>query len=189
LPGDAGACAEDRRAGRPDIPLLDVQSSTTAGALNAIPGLDFKKYPQIMVAPATSRPADSFALTWILLVLSVFREPFGRVAAESLINGIPPLVSDRGGLPQTVRGAGRVLPVPSWLTEKTIALPTEGEVLPWFDAICQLWDDERAYAQASTAARAIADRWYGEPVLRRRHLDHFESFSAVSRFLTNSSAT
>ena len=97
---------------RPDIPLLVVQSATTAGKLNAIPGLDFEKYPHIMAAPATPRPADFFALTRILLVPSVGLESFGRVAAEALINGIPPLVSDRGGLPQTVRGAGRVLPLP-----------------------------------------------------------------------------
>ena len=65
-----------------------------------------------MAAPATPRPADFFALTKILLVPSLFPEPFGRVAAEALINGIPPLVSDRGALPETVAGAGRVLPFP-----------------------------------------------------------------------------
>jgi glycosyltransferase involved in cell wall biosynthesis len=162
-------------ARRPDIPLLVVQSATGAGGLNQLPGLDFRKYPHIMAAPATPRPADFFALTRILLVPSVFREPFGRVAAESLINGIPPLVSDRGGLPQTVRGAGKVLPVPEWLTEKSQELPSEDEVQPWFDAVCDLWDDERAYASASTTARATAERWYGEPVMRQRYLDFFAS--------------
>src|SRR5205814_42728 len=102
-------------ARRPDIPLLVVQSATGAGRLNDIPGLEFGRYPQIMAAPATPRPADFFALTRILLVPSAVRESFGRVAAEALVNGIPPLVSDRGALPQTVRGAGRVLPLPEWL--------------------------------------------------------------------------
>ena len=88
---------------RPDIPILVVQSAAGAGGLNAIHGLDFGRYPHIMAAPATPRPADFFGLTRILLVPSVFREPFGRVAAEALINGIPPLVSDRGALPETVR--------------------------------------------------------------------------------------
>ncbi len=167
-------------ARRPDIPILVVQSATSAGRLNTIPGIDFTKYPHIMAAPATPRPADFFALTRILLVPSVFREPFGRVAAESLINGIPPLVSDRGGLPQTVRGAGRVLPVPAWLTEKTRELPTEDDVQPWFDAICKLWDDERAYAEASTLARATADRWYSESVMRQRYLSYFASLQRGS---------
>ena len=162
---------------RPDIPILIVQSATGAGALNAIPGLDFRKYPHIMAAPATRRPADFFALTKILLVPSAMREPFGRVAAEALINGIPPLVSDRGALPQTVREAGRVLPLPSWMTEQSHALPTADDVRPWFDAVCELWDDERAYRKASEIARQVAERCYSETVMRRRYLDYFGSLN------------
>jgi glycosyltransferase involved in cell wall biosynthesis len=157
---------------RPDIPILVVQSASGAGSLNAIQGLDFGRYPHIMAAPATPRPADFFALTRILLVPSVFREPFGRVAAEALINGIPPLVSDRGALPETVRGAGRVLPLPSWMTEFTTELPTVQEAQPWFDAVCDLWDNERAYAAASEQAREVARRWYDEAVVRQAYVDY-----------------
>lgn len=160
---------------RPDIPILVVQSAASAGGLNAIAALDFGQYPHIMAAPATPRPADFFALTRILLVPSVFREPFGRVAAEALINGIPPLVSDRGALPETVRGAGLVLPLPAWLTESTTELPTVGEAQPWFDAVCELWDDERAYAKASDLARETARRWYAEAVTRQAHLNYLQS--------------
>jgi glycosyltransferase involved in cell wall biosynthesis len=165
---------------RPDIPILVVQSATSAGRLNAIPGLDFRKYPHIMAAPATPRPADFFALTRILLVPSAFREPFGRVAAEALINGIPPLVSDRGALPDTVHGAGRVLSLPAWLTETTTDVPSVEEAQPWFDAVCELWDDERVYAAASNVARAAAEHWYGESVMRRRYLDYFSSLGTSS---------
>jgi glycosyltransferase involved in cell wall biosynthesis len=157
---------------RPDIPILVVQSAASAGGLNAIQGLDFGRYPHIMAAPATPRPADFFALTRLLLVPSVFHEPFGRVAAEALINGVPPLVSDRGALPQTVRGAGRVLPLPSWMTEFTTELPTVEEAQPWFDAVCELWDDERAYARASEEAREVARRWYDETFVRQAHVDY-----------------
>ncbi len=160
---------------RPDIPVLVVQSAASAGRLNAIPGLDFTKYPHIMAAPPTPRPADFFALTRILLVPSMFREPFGRVAAEALINGIPPLVSDRGALPETVRGAGRVLPMPARMNETTQELPTVGEAQPWFDAVCELWDDARAYDAASALARETALRWYDESVMRQRYLDYFTS--------------
>jgi glycosyltransferase involved in cell wall biosynthesis len=160
---------------RPDIPLLIVQSATGAGGLNAIPGLDFKKYPQILVAPATTQPSTYFALTKILLVPSVFNEPFGRVAAEALINGIPPLVSERGGLPETVHGAGRVLPVPAWLNETSETLPSVVEMQPWFDAVCELWDDTAAYDHASKHARMVARRWYSEDVMRQRYLAYFAS--------------
>lgn len=162
-------------ARRPDIPILVVQSAASAGGLNAIPGLDFGRYPHIMAAPATRRPADFFALTRILLVPSVFREPFGRVAAESLINGIPPLVSDRGALPETVRGAGHVLPLPAWLTESATELPTVEEAQPWFDAVCALWDDDRAYTAACELARKTAARWYDEAVMRRTYVNYLQS--------------
>ena len=163
---------------RPDIPVLVVQSAATAGGLNAIAGLDFTKYPQIMAAPATPRPADFFSLTRLLLVPSVFREPFGRVAAEALINGIPPLVSDRGALPQTVRGAGRVLPLPSWMTEKSRTLPSVEDAQPWFDAVCELWDDADSYRSAAARARQAADEWYSEADQRRRYLQYFATLPA-----------
>jgi len=162
---------------RPDIPLLIVQSATGAGGLNAIAGVDFKKHPQIMVAPPTTQPSTYFALTKILLVPSAVDESFGRVAAEALINGIPPLVSDRGALPETVRGAGRVLPLPSWLNETSQMLPSVAEAQPWFDAVCELWDDTDAYKRACDLARDTADRWYGESVMRRRYLEYFAAMA------------
>jgi glycosyltransferase involved in cell wall biosynthesis len=163
---------------RPDIPVLVVQSASAAGPLNAIPGLDFGKYPHIMAAPATPRPADFFALTRILLVPSAFAEPFGRVAAEALINGIPPLVSDRGALPQTVGAGGLVLPLPGWLTPETQELPSKEEVQPWFDAVCGLWDNPARYKEASEVARATAEQYYHERVMRKRYRDYFESLGA-----------
>jgi len=160
---------------RPDIPMLVVQSASTAGALNAILGLDFGKYPQIMAAPATPRAADFFALTRILLVPSVFAEPFGRIAAEALINGVPPLVSDRGALPQTVGAGGLVLPLPAWLTPERQELPSKEEAQPWFEAVCELWDNPARYEEASKVARATAEQHYHERVMRKRYRDYFES--------------
>jgi glycosyltransferase involved in cell wall biosynthesis len=160
---------------RPDIPVLVVQSAGTAGALNNIPGLDFGKYPNIMAAPATPRPADFFALTRILLVPSTAPEAFGRVAAEALVNGIPPLVSDRGALPETVGAGGVVLPLPAWLTPETQDVPSREDVRPWFDAVCGLWDNPARYQEAARAARATAEERYHERVMRKRYRDYFAS--------------
>jgi phenylacetate-CoA ligase len=158
---------------RPDIPILVVQSASEGKLLKEFPEIDFGKYRHIVAGPPTPTPADFFALTRILLVPSVFAEPFGRVAAESLINGIPPLVSNRGGLPETVGGAGRVLPLPDWMQPGTLRLPSEAEATPWYDAVCELWDDQAAYDRASLLARQTADRVYSEPVLKARYLDWF----------------
>lgn len=121
---------------------------------------------------------DFFALTRILLVPSTVAESFGRVAAEALINGIPPLVSDRGALPETVGAGGLVLPLPSWLTPESKDLPSADEVKPWFDAICELWDKPEAYRAATQRARAVGEERYSESVMRKRYLDYFESLGS-----------
>jgi glycosyltransferase involved in cell wall biosynthesis len=168
---------------RPDIPILVVQSGHTAGALNAIPGMDFSRYPQIMAAPAVPTPAEYFALTRVLLVPSVWEEPFGRVAAEAMVNGIPALVSNRGALPHVVGGdagsggGGRVLPVPDWMTPDTTRLPTEAELEPWFAAVCALWDDEAAYDAIGSRARVMAAARYSEAVSRAAHVGYFTSLT------------
>jgi len=167
--------AEMLGSARPDIPMLVIQSATSAAGLNGIPGLDFTKYPHIMAAPATPRPADFFALTRILLAPSTVNESFGRVSAEALINGIPPIVSERGGLPETVGGGGIVVPLPAHITPETRDLPAAEDVRPWFDVVCALWDDAEYYRAASARARAEAVARYDEAVMRRRYLDYFES--------------
>jgi glycosyltransferase involved in cell wall biosynthesis len=172
---------------RPDIPILVVQSGHSGGSLNAIPGVDFSKYPQIMAAPPVPTPADYFALTRILVVPSVWEEPFGRVAAEAMINAIPPLVSNRGSLPHVIGGdfddggGGRVLPIPEWMTFKTTRLPSEQEIEPWYNAVCALWDDPVLYQSVATRARRIAEDRYSESVSRMKHVDYFTSLKLGGR--------
>jgi glycosyltransferase involved in cell wall biosynthesis len=174
---------------RPDIPILVVQSGHSGGSLNAIPGIDFSRYPQIMAAPPVPAPADYFALTRMLVVPSVWEEPFGRVAAEAMINAIPALVSDRGSLPHVVGGdasaggGGRVLPIPSWMSATTARLPTEEEIEPWFAAVCALWDDAAQYEALAERARAIAVARYSEAVSRKLHVDYFTSLKPGGRVL------
>ena len=166
---------------RSDIPIMVIQSGQTAGWLNSIRGVDFTRYPQIMAGPPVPQPADYFALTRILLVPSVWDEPFGRVAAEAMINGIPPVVSNRGSLPHVVGGdhavggGGFVLPVPEWLQPTVNRLPSAAEVERWFNVVCALWDDKDLYVSVATRARELATQRYSEAVSRERHLEYFTS--------------
>lgn len=172
---------------RPDIPILVIQSGRSGGSLNAIPGLDFSKYPQIMAAPPVPTAADYLALTRVLIAPSVWEEPFGRVAAEAMINGIVPIVGNRGSLPHVVGGdaseggGGRVLPIPDWMTPETTALPSEADVQPWYDAVCALWDDAALYRAIAERAREIADERYSEQASRRKHVDYFTSLEPGAR--------
>src|SRR3984885_15932856 len=80
---------------------------------------DLRRHEGIMIAGAVPKPRDIFTNTRVLLVPSVWEEPSGRVVAEALVNGVPPLVSDRGGLAESCNGAGFVLPLPPELTTAT----------------------------------------------------------------------
>ena len=189
---DRALLATGSRARRPDIPVLVVQSGQSGGSLNGIPGIDFGKYPQIMAAPPVPAPADYFALTRLLLVPSVWAEPFGRVAAEAMINGIPPIVGNRGALPQVVGGdfaeggGGRVLPIPDWMTPQTTDVPSEHEIEPWYEAVCALWDDPNFYRSVATRARQIAEERYSEGVSRKQHVDYFTSLKPGGRPIQSS---
>jgi len=134
-----------------------------------------------MAAPAVATPAEYFALTRLLVVPSVWDEPFGRVAAEAMINGIPALVSDRGALPDVIAAdaqggaGGYVLPVPTWMTFETTRVPSEAEVEPWVSAVCALWDDSAHYQRVAARARALAEARYAEAHSRARHVGYFVS--------------
>ena len=75
------------------------------------------------------------------------------VAIEAMINGIPVIGSDRGGIPQTLGAAGFCLPLPDQLTPATQIVPTAKEVEPWFETIIRLWDEQSLYAEQSRLAR------------------------------------
>jgi glycosyltransferase involved in cell wall biosynthesis len=166
---------------RPDIPILVVQSGRSAELLNNISGVDFTKFPQMMASPPVDRPSEFFALTRVLLVPSVWEEPFGRVAAEAMINGIPALVSDRGGLPDVVGcdgsdgGGAIVLRIRADFTKFTTSLPDTAALEPWYNAVCRLWDDGDFYQRVAKRAKQIADDRYREDVLRAAHVRYFES--------------
>ena len=178
---------------RPDIPILVVQSGNSGGALNRIREFDFSKYPQIMAAPPVPTAADYFALTRLLVVPSVWEEPFGRVAAEAMINHIPPLVSERGSLPDVIGGdassggGGRVLPIPAWMSPTTKRVPDEREIEPWYAAVCTLWDDPALYRAIGTRGREIADERYSESVSRKTHVDYFTSLKPGGRCIARGS--
>jgi glycosyltransferase involved in cell wall biosynthesis len=45
----------------------------------------------------------------VVLIPSVWEEPFGRIAVKAGINGIPSIASDSGGLPESVGNGGIII--------------------------------------------------------------------------------
>jgi len=147
---------------RPDIPALIIESRGNAGQLLAIAnhfGVNLAQHESLMLSPGVAKPKDIYAITRLLLVPSLWEEPAGRVAVEAMINGIPPIVSDRGGLPETVGAGGLILPIPDHITPQSNQLPTIDDIDPWLKKIIQLTDDEPLYERHSNEARAAAARY------------------------------
>jgi glycosyltransferase involved in cell wall biosynthesis len=171
----AARLAEELSLRRPDLAMLFVESRGSAGRLvqaGLSSGFDLRRHTNLMLSPALPQPKEIYAATRVLLVPSLWLEPAGRVAAEALLNGIPPIVSDRGGLPEVCNGAGFTLPIPPEITPQA-ARPVEPEaVVPWLDLIARLEDDEAFYQEQSNRARK-AGQIYHPDQLKARYLELF----------------
>ena len=97
--------------------------------------LALRLLPNVEMRPHTSDMRSIYAKTKLLLAPSLFHESFGLVATEAMMNGIPVLASQSGGLPGNVGEGGICLPAPPETQEDWNRLPTEEEMRPWFDAM------------------------------------------------------
>ncbi len=169
--------AEEISLQRPDLAILFVESRGSAGHLvqtGLAAGFDLRRHENLMFSPPVAQPKEIYAATRVLLVPSLWNEPAGRVAAEALLNGIPPLVSDRGGLPEICNGAGFVLPIPAAITPRDTRPADPGAVQPWIDLIARLEDDQEFYLAQSERARQ-AGQIYRPDQLIPRYAGFFES--------------
>lgn len=154
----------DRR--RPDIPLLVVEGRGTADGL-ADAGLDLSGLTNLSRMTNTPDPRAIYAVSRAVLMPSLWRESFGRVAAEALANGVPVLASDRGALPETLGDAGFLFNVPARCTPGGGAVPTAREVAPWLATIERLWDDPSWAAVQRERALEAARHWVENAVVDR----------------------
>lgn len=143
---------------RPDIPLLVVEGRGKADWL-ARTGVDLGGLSNLHVMANTPDPRDFYRVSRALLVPSLWRESFGRIAAEALVNGVPVLASNRGALPEVLAHAGFLFDIPERYTPQSRHAPTAEEVAPWADALIRLWDDDRFYEAERRRCRAAAEAW------------------------------
>jgi len=137
-------------------------------------GFDLRRHRNIQVSPGVPQPMHIYAATRVLMVPSVWEEPSGRVSAEAMLNGVPPIVSDRGGLPEAVGDGGIIEPLPSWLTDKTRIIAGPDHVRGWMDRVLEVMEDDEKRRAWSARARAAADQYLPEN-LAPRYVAFFES--------------
>lgn len=160
---------------RPDIPLLVVEGRATECTLVDC-GIDLRVHRNVSLMRHTSDPRHFWSVTRVSIMPSLCWENQPLVAIEAMINGVPVIGSDRGGVPEALGDGGIVLGLPNRLSPSSRELPTAREVEPWVRAIIALWDDRAWYAEQSHRAIVESRRW--EPdVLESQYIQFFESLS------------
>jgi glycosyltransferase involved in cell wall biosynthesis len=131
-------------ARRPDIafefveswPLRPQQAKNLASSL--------ARLPNVRLLPRTDDMRSVYSRSRLLLMPSQWEEPWGRVAAEAQVSGIPVLASRIGGLPEVVGPGG--------------GLVDPDDLDGWERALSAVWDDKRRYDELAQHARAHAER-------------------------------
>ncbi|MDX2036074.1 MAG: glycosyltransferase family 4 protein [Isosphaeraceae bacterium] len=150
--------AEQLGRSRPDIPILVVEGRGTEATLASC-GIDLRAGGNVFVMSRTRDPRRFWRRTRICLLPSLWWENQPLVAIEAMMNGIPVIGSDRGGIPETLGDAGYILPLPDRLTPSTRSLPEPDEVADWVDAVVRLWDDREFLEDRRGRSLSEARRW------------------------------
>jgi glycosyltransferase involved in cell wall biosynthesis len=175
--------AEEVSIRRPDIPFMVVESRGLGGTLigaGMAGGFDLRRHKNILVSPGVPQPKSFYAATRVLLAPSVWEEPSGRVASEALVCGIPPMVSDRGGLAETCQDAGFVLPLPKDLRVETKTPVSAEAARPWVEMVIRLADDGAFYEEACAKALRVGATYRAE-ALADRYIDYFHLSKRVNK--------
>ncbi len=146
---------------RPDIPFLVVESKGTEADVAAC-GLDLRVHGNVFFHGHTNDPRRFWRLARICLLPSLVSENQPLVAIEAMLNGVPVIGSNRGGIPETLGSAGLIIPVPDRLSPASLIVPTAEETVPWVEAILALWDSPEFYAERVRLASNEANRWAPE---------------------------
>jgi glycosyltransferase involved in cell wall biosynthesis len=114
---------------------------------------ELRKMQNVVYIPWAENMYRIYSQTRLLIVPSLWPEPFGRVTIESMINGIPCIVSSRGGLPEAVGDAGIIINDPY-------------DIDLWINQIQEL-DDEVNYQTHSDKSEQQAKRFSFENTYSR----------------------
>lgn len=95
-------------------------------------------FPNVLMANATFDMRLVYEKTKVLAVPHLGYESWTRVASEALLNNIPCLGCNRGALAEVVNQGGILLEPPEHCLQDYLSIPTDEEILPWFEALEQL---------------------------------------------------
>lgn len=151
---------------RPDIVLEVVESrgkwADMVRGITATLGQERNDLSNVVVTPNTDDMRPVYGRARLLLAPSLWWESAGRVLAEAMLNGIPAICTNRGGMPEMVQDGGILLRLPDKHHEPPYnLLPTELEVAQLGECVLALYDDQRRYETLAECARKVGRERHG----------------------------
>jgi FkbM family methyltransferase len=130
----------------------------------------------VIVTPNTNDMREVYGRARILLAPSLWWESGARVLAESMLCGIPAIVTDHGGNPEMIKEGGIKLILPKECYEKPYnKLPKMELLSPLVDLICKMYDDESVYKNYSDRAYKVGKREHNIENSTKRLMNLFNS--------------
>lgn len=101
-------------------------------------------------------PLLFFSHTKLLLVPSMWPEPFGRIAVEAMFNGIPVIANECGGLPEVIGDAG-------------ILIKDYRNTEEWITQIRRITEDKDLYDHLSNRSRIRSEMFSSASQMKKLH--------------------
>jgi len=142
---------------RPDIVFEVVESRgqwpNLLRQITAAMGHARESLDNVVVTPNTDDMRPVYGRARLLLAPSLWWESGGRVVVEAMLNGIPALITDYGGMAEFAGDAGITLKLAPVYHEPPYTRVPEDEALePLLARLEALYDDEAAYAELVSRA-------------------------------------
>ena len=170
--------ADELGQARPDISLLVVEGRGTEETLAAC-GLDLRPHGNVYFMAHTSDPRRFWGVTRVCLMPSLWWENQPMTAIEAMLNSIPVVGSDRGGLPETLGDGGLILPLPDRLNVRNADTADGRRDRPLGGGDHPPLGRGRLLRRASPAPSAQASRWSPE-ILEPRYEQFFSEIRSRS---------
>jgi glycosyltransferase involved in cell wall biosynthesis len=147
---------------RPDIVFEVVQArgswDKVLRSVSTAVGDPKESLDNVVVTPNTKDMRLIYGRARLLLVPSLWWESGGRVLVEALINGIPAVITDCGGMPEMVQNTGIIFrPGPIFHKKPYNRIPSNDRLEPLIQCLENLYDNTDRYEQLSARALLLAE--------------------------------
>jgi glycosyltransferase involved in cell wall biosynthesis len=143
-----------------------------------VAGIDLATHPNLRIHSTVPTPAAIYRRARVVLVPSLVEDAAPRVVAEALVNGVPPIGSDRGGIPEMCAEGGFVLPLPRSIDSRSLSAVAPKVVQPWIELVALLFGKQDVWREASARASKVGER-YLLPSVTESYVDFFERLLAA----------